>query len=495
MARCACEIEAIVEFEDFHPAHYLDVAEMGAGLAMAYHWLGDRLGNELRVRVCQALGRHVLEPADESYFWWRAETNWNSVCLAGLAISASVVRESDPESAAAMMERVRSHMHHGFAAYEEGGVYPEGPTYWTYGTTFAVLLLECLDWMDGAGDRSPLPPPFAKTAEFRGWCDGTSDRVFNYGDAHVERCWFEPALLWFVDRLGAEAVGVNLKVALRRLLTGEEMSQTTIDRLYPLALLWCSSTEAASSKAEPSWLGGRKCPLWFYRDADSGFYVAAKGGSGATNHAHLDVGSFVMDLRGTRFASDLGAENYVRIERKVRTLFEHDAASDRWTLLRHRNEFHNTLTIGSRLHKPEGYAAIERIDAGDHSGIEIDLTDALSSGCSRAVRRIVVVGPNELVIEDDVDLPVDETVFTLVTTADVREMKRGCDLSIDGVEAELRIEGDTPSRIEIDEIDAHRCDHEATNPGMRRVRVVYGQTERVRSRVRFATREGGLLPA
>lgn len=39
-------------------------------------------------------------------------------------------------------------------------------------------------------------------------------------------------------------------------------------------------------------------------------FVACKGGDNRSNHAHLDLGTFVMDALGVRWACDLGSDAY-----------------------------------------------------------------------------------------------------------------------------------------------------------------------------------------
>jgi hypothetical protein len=44
--------------------------------------------------------------------------------------------------------------------------------------------------------------------------------------------------------------------------------------------------------------------------------VAMKGGSVSVNHAHMDIGSFVMDADGVRWAMDFGMQDYESLESK-----------------------------------------------------------------------------------------------------------------------------------------------------------------------------------
>ena len=47
----------------------------------------------------------------------------------------------------------------------------------------------------------------------------------------------------------------------------------------------------------------------FVGDA-KGWFVGFKAGSNGVNHSHLDVGSFVLEAKGVRWAVDLGPDDY-----------------------------------------------------------------------------------------------------------------------------------------------------------------------------------------
>ena len=77
----------------------------------------------------------------------------------------------------------------------------------------------------------------------------------------------------------------------------------------------------------------------FFRSAwdDPGaVYVGFRGGDNKANHSHLDLGNFVLDALGERWALDLGPDNY-----NLPGYF----GKQRWTYYRLRTESHNTLTL------------------------------------------------------------------------------------------------------------------------------------------------------
>ena len=110
----------------------------------------------------------------------------------------------------------------------------------------------------------------------------------------------------------------------------------------PLDLLW----GAGGSRGTPP-IAGRPLDLMFRSDnivylrsawADPpALFVAFKGGDNRVSHAHLDLGSFVFDALGQRWAIDLGPDDYNRPG-----YFEQ---GHRWTYYRCRAEGNNCLLI------------------------------------------------------------------------------------------------------------------------------------------------------
>ena len=60
------------------------------------------------------------------------------------------------------------------------------------------------------------------------------------------------------------------------------------------------------------------------------------------HHSHLDLGTFVLELGGVRWAVDLGKDSY-----GLRKYNSHLAKSPRWNYLRPSNRGHNTVSLGA----------------------------------------------------------------------------------------------------------------------------------------------------
>jgi len=111
-----------------------------------------------------------------------------------------------------------------------------------------------------------------------------------------------------------------------------------------------------------AWASAGTVPVAVQRnswDDASATFVGLKGGMAASNHGHMDAGSFVLDAGGVRWALDLGAENYNHIESLGMNLWNSAQNSDRWKIFRLNNFSHNTLTFDYALHAVRGFAKCE----------------------------------------------------------------------------------------------------------------------------------------
>lgn len=74
----------------------------------------------------------------------------------------------------------------------------------------------------------------------------------------------------------------------------------------------------------------------------------------------MDIGSFVMEADGVRWAMDLGLQDYNSLETKGVNLWGSGQNSQRWEVFRYNNFVHNTLTVNNQLQRVDGYAPITR---------------------------------------------------------------------------------------------------------------------------------------
>jgi hypothetical protein len=137
---------------------------------------------------------------------------------------------------------------------------------------------------------------------------------------------------------------------------------------------------------------------------DDAAYLAIKGGTPGSNHAHMDIGSFVIDADGVRWAMDFGKESYHRIESMGISLFVMSQNADRWKLFRYGNHGHNTLAVNGKLQKVDGFAPIVHYsDNKKFPHAVVDLTDVYKGQLKKAVRGASLLPSGQILIQDELE--------------------------------------------------------------------------------------------
>ena len=170
----------------------------------------------------------------------------------------------------------------------------------------------------------------------------------------------------------------------------------------PLDLLWLDPrAEAPPADALPldKWFRHSEVVTlrgaWGDREAT---YVGFKAGDNQANHSHLDLGSFVIEALGTRWAIDLGSDNY-----NMPGYF----GKQRWTYYRLRAEGHNTLVINpgeAPDQDPAAAARITRFESKPERAIAVsDLTPAYARQARRVERGIALLNRRCVLVQDEIE--------------------------------------------------------------------------------------------
>ena len=146
-ARAEKEMLAIAGFEDWNPSHFLDVAEMTLAMAIGYDWLYRDLPESSKSEIKEAIIKKGIDTSfsTDNNSWLSSGHNWNQVCNTGMAYGAIAVYEDIPEIAKVVVDRAISSIALPMKGYAPDGAYPEGFTYWSYGTSFNVLFLSAIE--------------------------------------------------------------------------------------------------------------------------------------------------------------------------------------------------------------------------------------------------------------------------------------------------------------------------------------------------------------
>jgi len=245
-----------------------------------------------------------------------------------------------------------------------------------------------------------------RAGRFRIHMTGPAGKVFNFGDA-PEDIGLSPEMFWMAKRFGVSAYAWGEQKALER---------STHPEAYDLA--WFDANAKAPQLQMPPWALDaifRGLDIACFRSAwddPNAIYLAVKGGDNKDPHAHLDLGSFVLDAGGVRWAADLGTDDY-----DLPGYF----GRQRWTYYRARTESHNTLLVDDQNQDVRAEARITRQEfLPDFSWVQIDLSRANPGRVKQWTRRFALAQRQAVLMEDSVrsDQPV-EVIWGMMTDADV----------------------------------------------------------------------------
>jgi hypothetical protein len=458
LARARREMSAVANFADWNPDHFLDVAEMTAGMAVGYDWLFDDLPADERAAFRVAIVDKGIAQARHGHRTFRWENNWSQVCIGGMVLGALAVLEDAPDLARDLFAAARRDVGSGLGAYKPDGVYPEGPAYWSYGTTYSVLLVAALRGAAMADWGVMAAPGFARSAEFYAHSIGPSARHFNFADGNEGQELPAPAV-YLARELGQPALLAPKREMIRR-------NQGVSERFAPLSVLWWPAAGGGDPPALSfTGQGPQPVAIWrnSWRDPDA-LWFAIKGGGAAHNHGHMDAGSFVLDMDGLRWARDLGMQDYNSLEARGVDLWNMKPDSPRWKVFRLGSDAHNTLTFAGRPHSATAMAGLRMANAREAL---IDLAAVL--GVRRAERR-ARFADDAVAIEDRIEgaPPGRDIRWAMCTEAAVRLDGSTAVLTQAGKSLLVRFAGDA-FRLEVRDISAPRGAFDQPNPGTRQL--------------------------
>ena len=463
------EMLAVSRFTDWNPSHFLDVAEMTMGVAIGYDWLFNELSENSRKTIKQAIVQKGLNPSKESkYNWWlKTENNWNQVCNAGMTFGALAVQEDYPSLANEIIERAFASIPLSMEVYKPEGVYPEGYGYWGYGTTFNILFICAVEKALGTDRGLSRSPGFLQTSDFLKHMIAPSGKNFNWSDNGLGAS-LSPAMFWLAQKSDKPSVLWSEKA----FLEGEDFSKFKGIRELPAIMIWGKNIplDKITEPKEKFWFGQGTNPVAMMRTSwtdPNAIYLGFKSGSPSINHGHMDVGSFVMEADGVRWASDPGMQNYESLESKGMSIFGRAQDAQRWTIYRMNNHSHNVITINDQHQQVKGYGKIDAYsDAEAFSYVVSDISSVYDGQMKQVVRGVAIKDGKYVVVRDEVETLGKETKlkWAMFTFADVELGENSAILNQDN--KKLYIQVKSPSNVEIKTWStAPVNDYDATNPG------------------------------
>ena len=455
LKRAIQELDAVCAFKDWNPSHFLDVAEMTHAVAIGYDWLYKDLPPATRTACLDALVNLGLKEGEKIYrsagWWSKAVHNWNQVCNGGMTIGALAVGDDEPVLSDYILRHAVASVPLAMASYSPDGGWAEGPGYWDYATQYNVFMLAALESALHSDFGLLKSPGFADTGIFRIQFNGPINRTFNYADGG-DRVGGASGLFWLSRRLNKPLYAW--------------MERDVIKRPSAHDLLWLNMSGSGPAKLNlplDAWYKGIQ--VVFMRSAwedPNALFVGFKGGDNKANHSHLDLGTFVLDADGQRWALDLGSDDY-----NLPGYF----SKQRFTYYRLMTEGHNTITLDGENQDAKAAAPIITYRSGvDKTFAVTDMSAGYRKQATSVMRGIAMLQRRAVLVQDEISAKSPVEIFWTMHTA--------AKVTLNGDQAHLTIKNSTmnvrilePKGAKFDTLPANPPAPQKQNPGITRLIV------------------------
>ena len=410
-------------YENWNPAHFLDVAEITLGMAIGYDWLYSYLTPQQRAVIASAIVRNGFDAAkDEKAAWfYTAFQNWNQVCNAGLVFGAIALWEEYPAEAELVLDKCFGSNYLTLReGYSKEGAYAEGYGYWGYGSAFQILLIAALESAFGS-DLGLMKgyENFYASGQFMQMMNRPCGLSFDYADCG-RLASAQHVLAWMANKTG----DMSLLYPEVEKLQQSHFGSMDMERLLPFFLINGREIDFdwLEKPSRQFYVAGGLTPVYLYRSGWNSVddtYLGIKAGLISSNHSHVDVGSFVFDSDGVVWADDLGMQPYLSLESKGVDLWTRWQDSGRYDVFRIGPFSHNIITVNG--HRPDVYQYIDFAEVwkdDERKGVKMDLHMLYWQDISRYMRSIALEGDDLCFTEDLQAREASQVRWAMCTLAD-----------------------------------------------------------------------------
>ncbi len=464
-ARAERELLAIAaQYDQWRPDHFLTTSEMTLAFAIGYDWLYDFLSEGSRQIIVDAIIDKGLK-ASETASYRHSVGNWNSVCNACMIAASLAVYEHMPEKCSKYITEAIENNRKAVETFGPHGGYPEGYTYWHYGTVYQTMLFEVLK--TAIGYESILPDNsagFDRTGVYAMMMTTPTGRCFSYADVAMGAN-VSCASFWLARHFDhPEWLYVDKKMMLADVWEQEDK----LWRFNPLILAYSVGLDISGIERPDrnTWYSDGNQPLYVYRsgyDDVNDVYLGIKGGYPKQGHSHMDSGSFYYERDGVVWSGDPGRDSY-----NLPGYDNYGQYAGRWDIFRTGLSAHSTLWFDDAEHIVTGKTPITELFEDERKGAAVDMTPACADRVRNAERTIYIES-DILHVTDEVE-PFADTRMTwnMLTSADAVISEDGTiRLSKDGKSMILEVESPVPVQMFI--APAEGVEGEASNEGWCRV--------------------------
>lgn len=441
-------MEAIAQFPDWNPSHYLDVGEMSYGVALCYDWMYDAWTPEQRKFIEQTLYKYSLSVTEKAYYnqnsynWWvMVDHNWNPWVNGSITCAALAVYEAYPELCADLISKAVRAQEYMLKSFYPDGAWMEGISYWDGTARFIARMDDSLNTALGTDFNLTKAPAMDKMGTCALNACGPTGYTNPYHDTGNNSKNNSAVIFWVAKQYNQpDLARIRLK----------QMNDFSFSgSLYDI--LWFNTDTTPSKITLPLDSYYRDVELVSMRgswDSKAAAYVSAHGGYTTVNHHHMDSGNYVIDMLGERFIDDLGSETY--------SVIEHGTGK-RYDYYRIRTEGHNLYVINPSDDVGQLYnnvfSPVEKMQTSNRSAYAVmNLTDAYKNAVTSAKRGYKLGDDRRsITVRDEFNLKGESEVYWFAhTVAEVEILdENSAKLTINGKSVKAIVTSNTGAKLEV----------------------------------------------
>ena len=314
---------------------------------------------------------------------------------AALLIGALCLADEEPAAAKQAAGAAAKVFGKGMTRFAPGGLWPEGPDAGDRILDYAVLVIQCLKSCSGGDLGFTALEGFVKAGDARLHLNSPIGQVFNYGDSEGQTLtapWVASWLSGMHGNPGQPAV-----------VAGPAMGPDSAFLGLAGFLLYHNPHAAGHgtpAAADAFFPGAEVAALRSAWNDRAALFVGIKGGDTGNLHSQLDLGSFILDAGGQRWAIELGAE-----EERAPGMANPADRARRYANYREGTPGQNVLVAGGANQKLDAKALLTAtLSTPERGAAVVDLKDAYAQEAKSYERGVMVVrGPKPYaLLQDDV---------------------------------------------------------------------------------------------
>lgn len=450
VARAWKFMETICLLPDWDPqVTFLDVGELSFTVGLGYDWLYHYITDEQRAFLAKNLLEKGVDLFRKVYFselndtgwyvtFYNATNNWGAVTNGGVMCGAMAILEEYPDVCLDVIYSANRCLEYMTGSYYPYGSWEEGVSYWRYALTHLNYAMLSMEKTFGTSYGLHYIPGLSQTGWYGSRLIGATG-IMTMGDT------------------SSGFVNNNAVMAMATRYRDSELMATRLNEMkkyghsltaYEFMFYDPALNQAEAKTSLDSYVPGMEVlslrEAWFDKTAT---YLGASGGANKRPHGHMDIGSFVVDMSGERFVTDVGGENYSASGGYFTT--------NRYYFYASRPEGHNLYIINPEednldyLGQDIATVKSELLVSKPKGAIGVmDLSDAYKSWTNSAKRGFMLGDDRRSVtVRDEIDLKGDDNYiyWFLHTQKDVEYLERNTlVLNSKGKKIQITVDCDAP---------------------------------------------------